>query len=184
MNKQLEDIISDFIEFFRPHIEGVESVLDIGTGSSIPIHVFAEHFPEIKYDTVDIVDIRKRKTLPFKIYNGSQLPFGNSVFDVSVLNETLHHCKDPLTVLAEARRVSKSVFVIEHFPCRGTDIKKLIKTEEKALRDFNIECSFYKPFTEHSLCLLFEKAGLDILDQIEVPYQGIREIRKYFFKLE
>jgi ubiquinone/menaquinone biosynthesis C-methylase UbiE len=186
MNKynQLEDIISGLIELFKPHIEGIDSVLDIGTGTSIPIHIFAENFPKIRYNTVDVVDIRKRKKLPFVIYDGKNLPFGNLEFDVSILNETLHHCEDPESVLIEARRVAKSVYVIEHFPNPSTDIKELIKSEFNALIAFDINCKIYKPFTEHSLYLLFEKASLNVWDKFEIPYHGKREIRKYFFKLK
>jgi len=184
VSKSLEDIIFDLIELFRPHIEGIDSVLDIGTGTSLPIHIFAEIFPEVRYNTIDIVDIRKRKKLPFVIYDGKNLPFSNFEFDVSLLNETLHHCEDPESVLIEARRVAKSIYVIEHFPNPNTNIKELVKTEINALKNFDINCQIYKPFTEHSLYLLFKKAGLKVLDKIEVPYYGKRKIRKYFFKLK
>jgi SAM-dependent methyltransferase len=184
VSRSLEDIIFDLIEFFRAYIEGIDSLLDVGTGTSIPIHIFAEVFPDVKYQTVDIVDIRKRKELPFVIYDGRNLPFRNSEFDVSILNETLHHCEDPETVLIEARRVAKSIYVIEHFPNPDTSISELVKTEIFALSNFDMNCQIYNPFTEHSLYLLFKKAGLKVLDKIEIPYYGKREIRKYFFKLK
>ncbi len=184
MSKSLEDIIINFIEFFRPHIKGIDSVLDIGTGTSLPIHIFAENFPKIRYNTVDVVDIRKRKKLPFVIYDGKNLPFDNLEFDISILNETLHHCEDPKSVLIEARRVAKSVYVIEHFPNPNTNIKDLIKTEINALMNFDLHFQIYNPFTEHSLYLLFKRVGLKVCDKIEIPYYGNREIRKYFFKLK
>ena len=183
MNKSLEKIISELIELFKPYLDGVESVLDVGTGTSIPIHVFAANFPEINYYTIDIADIRKKTDLPFILYNGKNLPFKNLEFDVAVLNETLHHCKEPEPVLTEAARTAKSVYLIEHFPKPGTSIKDLVKTEISALKDFDIDCKYYKPFTEHSLYLLFEKAGLKINEKIEIPYHGNRRITKYFFKL-
>lgn len=183
VSKSLEDIIFDLIELFRPHIEGVNSVLDIGTGTSVPIHMFAEIFPKVRYSTADVVDNRKRKKLPFVIYDGKILPFGNLEFDVSLLNETLHHCEDPESVLIEAQRVSKSIYVIEHFANPNITIGELTKTEINALKNFDLSCQIYKPFTEHSLYLLFKKAGLKVLDKIEIPYYGKREIRKYFFKL-
>jgi ubiquinone/menaquinone biosynthesis C-methylase UbiE len=184
VSKSLENIISDLVEFFRPYIEGIDSVLDIGTGTSIPIHIFAEHYPEIRYNTVDIVDIRKKEKLPFIVYDGKKLPFDNSEFDVSILNETLHHCEDPESVLIEARRVAKSVYVIEHFPKPETSIKELIEAEILALSNFDIDCSIYKPFTEPSLNRLFRKAGLKVMDKTEIPYYGARAIKKYLFKLK
>ena len=80
--------------------------------------------------------------------------------------------------------MAKSVYVIEHFPNPNTNIKGLVKTEIYALLNFDINCQIYKPFTEHSLYLLFKKAGLKVLDKNEIPYYGNREIRKYFFKLK
>jgi ubiquinone/menaquinone biosynthesis C-methylase UbiE len=118
------------------------------------------------------------------LFDGKILPFDNLEFDVSLLNETLHHCEDPESVLIEAQRVAKSIYVIEHFPNPNTSIKKLIKTEINALKSFGINCQVYKPFTEHSLYLLFKKVDLKVLDKIEIPYYGKREIRKYFFKLK
>lgn len=180
----LKEIISDLVDFFRQHVEGINSVLDIGTGTSIPVHVFAMNFPDIRFNTVDIVDIRKMKTLPFVIYNGIRLPFGDMEFDVSLLNETLHHCEDPVIVLSEAARTGKSVYVVEHFPMTGYGIEELIKTEFDALKKFDVNTDIYKPFTEDSISLLFEKTNLTIVDKIEIPYYGKRKIEKYLFKLK
>jgi ubiquinone/menaquinone biosynthesis C-methylase UbiE len=184
MGKSLEKIIFDLVELFRPHITGVDSVLDIGTGSSIPIHVFAEIFPDIKFMTIDVVDIRQRKKLPFVIYDGINIPFDNLEFEVSLLNETLHHCEDPESVLIEAKRVAKSVYVIKHFPNHDTTVQELVETEIYALLNFDMNCPFYNPFTESSLYKLFEKSGLMVQDRIEIPYYGQRAIQKYFFKLK
>lgn len=183
VSKSLREIIYDEIELFRPYVEGIDSVLDVGTGTSIPIHIAAKIFRKIRYATVDIVDIRERKKLPFVIYDGKKLPFDNLEFDVSFINETLHHCEDPEAVLAEAGRVAKSIYVIEHFPNPDTDIKDLIRSENDVLNNFGIKCPFYKPFTDHSLYLLFKKAGLRVRDKVEIPYYGSREIRRFFFKL-
>ena len=184
MSKPLTNIIFDLIELFRPHIEGIDSVLDVGTGTSIPIHIFAEIFSKVRFYTVDVVDIRKRKKLPFVIYDGKNLPFNNLEFDVSILNETLHHCEDPETVLTEARRVAKSIYVVEHFPNSHSNIKELVKGEINVLKNFGLHCEIYKHFTDHSLCLLFKKVGLKVCDKVEIPYYGTREIRRYFFKLK
>jgi len=180
--KSLDNIVSDLIELFRPYLENINSVLDIGTGTSIPIHVFADNFTKVKFFTIDVVDIRKRQKLPFLIYDGKKLPFDNLEFDVSILNETLHHCKDPESVLSEARKVAKSVYIIEHFPKPNVSTEELINTEIDALRNFDINCHLYKPFTENTLNSLFKKVGLVVCDKFEIPYYGSRPIRKYFFK--
>jgi ubiquinone/menaquinone biosynthesis C-methylase UbiE len=184
LNKSLEEIVFDLIELFRPYAENIDSVLDIGTGTSIPIHIFADNFPNVRFYTIDIVDFRKRKEFPFVIYNGENLPFDNLKFDVSLLNETLHHCKDPEFLLGEARRVAKSVYVIEHFPNPNISMKELINTEFIALKEFEIPFQIYKPFTEKELYSLFGKIGLEVCDTFNIPYYGSRKIVKYFFKLK
>jgi len=184
MNRSLEDIIYDLIGFLRPHVEGIGSVLDIGTGTSLPIHTISDVFTEINYYTVDVTDMRKVKKLPFVLYDGRRLPFGDKEFDVSLLNETLHHCKDPEPVLTEARRVAEQVYVIEHFPRQGTAIHELKESEKDALRSFEIDCPVYNPFTEDSLLSLFSCVGLQIRERVEIPYYGIRKIKKYMFKLQ
>lgn len=183
-SKSLEEIIFDLIDLFSPHIHGINSVLDVGTGPSLAIHIFADIFPQVRYYTADVADYRKRKKLPFAIYNGLHLPFDNSEFDVALLNETLHHCEDPLAVIIEAKRVAGSVYVIEHFPASDSTIKELIETEIYALARYDLDFKTYNPFTEQSLGLLFEKAGLKVSDKIEIPYYGNRKIKKYFFKLK
>jgi len=184
MSKSLEEVIIDLVELFRPHIESLNSVLDIGTGSSIPIHVFAEIFPQIRFMTIDVTDARQRKKLPFVIYDGISIPFDDLEFEGSVLNETLHHCEEPELVLLEARRVAKSVFVIEHFPSPDASFSELYETEIYALLNFGMNFPLYNPYTEDSLLNLFEKSRLKVLDRIEIPYYGKREIKKYFYKLE
>ncbi len=184
LNKSLEEIVFDLIELFEPYAENINSVLDIGTGTSIPIHVFADNFPNVRIYTIDIVDFRKRKELPFIIYNGEKLPFDNLKFDVSLLNETLHHCVDPESLLSEAGRVSKSVYVVEHFPIFNTNMKELINTEFIALKEFEIPYQIYRPFTEKKLYSLFGKVDLKVCDTFRIPYYGNRKIVKYFFKLE
>ena len=71
LSKSLEEIIFDLIELFRPHIYVINSVLDIGTGPSLAIHIFADIFPQVRYYTVDVADYRKRKKLPFAMQQQS-----------------------------------------------------------------------------------------------------------------
>jgi SAM-dependent methyltransferase len=184
MSEPLEDVISGLIELFRPYIMEIDSVVDIGTGTSIPIHIIARHYPAIRYYTVDIKDRRKIRKLPFLTYDGSTLPFDNHEFDVSILNETLHHCADPQPVLTEACRVASLVYIIEHFPKPGADINKLISSEKDALSKFDLSCDFYNPFTEDSFFSLIQATGLTLIDKLEIPYMGKREIKKYLFRLK
>ena len=184
MGKSLEKTVSDLIDLFRPYAQNIQSVLDIGTGTSIPAHVLADHFPNVSFHTIDVVDFRKRKKLPFVIYDGEHLPFDDLKFDVSLLNETLHHCKNPESLFREAKRVAQSVYLIEHFLLPHADMKEIIRTEFAALKRFEIPHQIYKPFYEKELFSLFKKIGLDVWDTMKVPYYGKRKIVKFFFRLK
>jgi len=61
MNSFLDEPITELVDLFRPYMEGVGSVIDIGTGTSIPVHIFAGSFPAVKFNTTDIEDQRQRK---------------------------------------------------------------------------------------------------------------------------
>ncbi len=176
-------ILPEQAEMLRSYLTGIKSVLDIGTGSSISIHFFAKEFPEVEFVTVDIADMRQEKELPFVIYDGKKLPFNDKSFDIAVVNEVLHHADDPESVLKEAKRVGKTIFVVEHFPKPGVTIDQLWKEEMATLKALKLECSNYRPFSRNSLFRLFDKLNLNIEDRVKIPYHGKREIEKYFFKL-
>jgi len=176
-------ILPEQVAMLKPYLTGIRSVLDIGTGSSISIHYFAREFPEIAFVTVDIADMRQEKELPFILYDGEKLPFDDNSFDITVLNEVLHHTEDPEPVLREAIRVGRAVFVVEHFPKPGVTTDQLWEEEMATLKALKLECSNYKPFSRSLLFRLFDKLNLNIEDRIKIPYHGKREIEKYFFKL-
>lgn len=179
----LLETLPELVKLLDPYLSGVRSVIDIGTGSSIPIHFFADRYPAVKFTTVDIVDHRQEKKLPFVLYDGKKLPFGDKEFDVSVLNETLHHTEDPERVLSESKRVSGAVYVVEHFGKPGIASHELITGEKTTLQALGLDTGIYRPFTESTLHGLFEKEKLEVELILKLPYHGQRKIEKYFFKL-
>ncbi len=177
-------VLPEQVAMLKSYLTGINTVLDIGTGSSISIHYFAKEFPEIKFVTVDIADMRQEKDLPFILFDGKKLPFNDQSFDIAVLNEVLHHADDPESVLREAKRVGKTIFLVEHFPKPGVTTDQLWKEEMATLKALKLECSNYRPFSRGSLFRLFDTLDLTIADRIKIPYHGKREIEKYFFKLK
>jgi len=180
----LHQILPEQAEMLASYLTGIKSVLDIGTGSSISIHFFAKRFPEIEFVTADIADMRQEKELPFVLYDGLRLPFNDNSFDFTVLNEVLHHTKDPEPVLREAKRVGENIFVVEHFPKPGVTPEQLWKEEMATLKALKLECSVYNPFSRSELFKLFDKLNLEVIDKVKIPYHGQREIEKYFFNLK
>ncbi|MBI2446377.1 MAG: methyltransferase domain-containing protein [Parcubacteria group bacterium] len=54
-----------------------------------------------------------KASLPFLLYDGNKLPFGDGSFDTVLLITVLHHASNYTNVLGEARRVASRIIVIE-----------------------------------------------------------------------
>lgn len=100
-------LITKEIERF---VDKGDQVLDIGAGGgwigkSISIS------RESQVTLLDVEDMN-RTDLTLNVYDGKNVPFPNASFDDSLLLFVLHHCEDPIRVLAEAVRVSRKRIII------------------------------------------------------------------------
>lgn len=103
------------IDTYRDWISEFDKVLDIGCGNAVVTEELRRHFGCI-ITGVDILDYRKRD-IPFTLLtNRYLLPFEDSEFNVSMLNDSLHHCKDWQPLFREAIRVSRRVLIFEMEP--------------------------------------------------------------------
>lgn len=91
-----------------------QAILEIGVGSG----VYARHF----LSTTDYVFgleissamayLAKEKRIQVAVGDGHQLPFTAESFEAAILIDTLHHLRDPVAALSEARRVVRRHLVI------------------------------------------------------------------------
>jgi len=109
---------SHTVSLVLPHLPPRTSVLDIGCGEGwVADELVRRRVGEIA--VVDVVDVRRTRTLPFSLYDGVHLPFPDARFDVAMLNFVLHHVPDErkVALLREALRVARrTVFVLEDTP--------------------------------------------------------------------
>lgn len=100
----------EIIGFCKKFIGQKEEVLDIGSGTGW----VAKHLQDLLDVDVTCVDVvnEHQTGVPFFQYDGKKLPFDDGEYDTALLIYTLHHCSDPLSVLKEAKRVSKSKIII------------------------------------------------------------------------
>lgn len=86
-------------------------MLDVGCGD-LRIGRALQQQAGARVQGVDVVD-QNRTELPFTLYDGVRLPFPDNSFDVVLFSFVLHHSEDQDTLLAEARRVSREVILLE-----------------------------------------------------------------------
>lgn len=104
--RQISKNISDLIP------EDVVSVLDVGAGTGEMAHAIQSFRPKLSFSGVDVY-IRPKTFIPVVKYDGSVLPFDDNSYDVIIVVDVLHHCKDPVSVLKECTRVSRRWVIIK-----------------------------------------------------------------------
>jgi ubiquinone/menaquinone biosynthesis C-methylase UbiE len=111
------------VSLLTPHLAPDATVLDVGCGEGYVLdELRARGFANV--EGVDIVDIRRNKGYPFRLYDGASLPFPDRSFDLVVLSFVLHHVPNErkLALLEEALRVSRAkVVVVEDTPSTAFD---------------------------------------------------------------
>ncbi len=102
-----EKMCQEIAEF----VERGEKILDFGCGSGILAKKLKEKF-DAKILGIDIKDNRVFK-IPFQIFDGKKIPFPEDSFDTILISFVLHHTKDPIEILKEAKRVAKKTIIFE-----------------------------------------------------------------------
>ena len=111
------------LSLVAPHVARGASVLDVGCGEGYVLDELAARGAGEVFG-VDIVDIRRNRATPFRLYDGTDLPFIDRRFDLVMLSFVLHHVPDgrKRALLREALRVSRgTVFVVEDTPVTTID---------------------------------------------------------------
>lgn len=94
----------------KDFIKNDSKILDLGCGSGIVGKEF-ENFFKARLRGVDIIDQRIEK-IPFQLFDGKNVPFPENYFDYVLISYVLHHSKDPIYLLKEAKRVVKDKIII------------------------------------------------------------------------
>jgi SAM-dependent methyltransferase len=106
-------------EILSSLIPSASSVLDVGCGDGRLAKFLLEKRPDLQIEGVD-VQVRKNTWLPVKLFDGINLPYPESSFDVVMLIDVLHHTRDPLPLLQEALRVSRRFLAVKDHLLEGT----------------------------------------------------------------
>lgn len=118
------DILSDELSNLIVKFDLLQSgrILDVGCGDLSLSRNIANRFPEAELTPVDLYDlpdelIHNSLWSNYIKFDGVNLPFPESHFDVVIFSDVLHHVDTDhlIELLLEARRVSKHVLVKDHF---------------------------------------------------------------------
>lgn len=165
----------------RDFIKRGSKILDLGCGSGIAAKYF-QNFFQAKVLGVDIRDNRV-VDIPFKIFDGKNLPFNNNSFDVVLISYVLHHSQNQEKLLEEAKRVGKKIIIFEDLP-EGILSKLRCKIHEIIFFGGKREKFNFK--TSNEWRKIFEKLGLKIIAQKPVfsKFNLFDPVKKILFVLE
>lgn len=106
IKKRTKWIVNSFDEF----VEKGKKVLDVGAGGGW----ISKEIQKRKNTDIALLDVTdfNQTDLKLTLYDGKKMPFSDNSFDVVLLNFVLHHSKNPLEILKEAKRVSRDKIVI------------------------------------------------------------------------
>jgi SAM-dependent methyltransferase len=103
------------VKSLSAHLGQVDSLLDVGCGDGVNLKKLAATAKASRVAGVDVL-VRPTATIDVVQYDGRTLPFADGSFEGVTLVDVLHHCHEPVRVLAEALRVASRVVAIkDHF---------------------------------------------------------------------
>jgi SAM-dependent methyltransferase len=111
------------VSLVAPHLDRGMTVLDVGCGEGYVNEELAARGVREVWG-VDILDLRRNRSGPFRLYDGQTLPFPGDSFDLVTLSFVLHHVPDErkIALVREALRVTRAkVFILEDTPTTAFD---------------------------------------------------------------
>jgi SAM-dependent methyltransferase len=140
----------------------VASVLEVGCGTGAVLAAVARAGVGTRHVGVDMADPTvhlddEARTLDIQPYDGARLPFADASFDLVYCSHVIEHVPDPRGLLAEIRRVARSVIYLE-VPC---------ELHVRATRDSlqrTLDIGHINAYTPESFSLLVQTSQLELLD--------------------
>lgn len=87
-------------------------ILDVGCGDGTIDRLLIERRPDCTIAGIDVL-VRHAARIPVQVFDGVHLPYAHGTFDAVLFVDVLHHTRDPLPLLLEARRVALQAVIIK-----------------------------------------------------------------------
>lgn len=157
-----EKDLQQILPFLKKEGKKNLKIIDIGTGSGgLACRLFRQGFKNLV--CLDVKDLSLYQDLKVKIYSGKKLPFSDQKFDLALLIQVLHHCREPEKVLKEALRVAQRVIIIED--SYRNSLEKIVVSFSDCLGNFEFFKHPYKKieqwqriFSQLKAKVLFKKS--------------------------
>jgi SAM-dependent methyltransferase len=93
-------------------------VLDVGCGDGRVARAVMDRRPDVTVEGIDVL-VREAPVIPVRAFDGTHIPFADGSFDLAMFIDVLHHTPDPLALMREAVRVSRTGLVIKDHTREG-----------------------------------------------------------------
>lgn len=110
VEKIIQNRTKRIVDSFDEFIEEEEKILDIGAGGGW-IGKEIQKRKDAKVTLLDVIDFNQTD-LELFLYDGTKMPFLKNSFETALLIFVLHHTKNPLEVLREAKRLSRDRIIV------------------------------------------------------------------------
>jgi len=143
-----------FIKAIKKNIQNNEiKIVDFGCGDGVQLHLIKKYLKNIDAFGIDLSDTAlaiadKKIKGTFKKSSVYNTPFEDNAFDVSISSDVIEHVQEPLKMIAEMKRVTKTNGII----VIGTPIKYT----EKPLDAMHVKEYFQEEFKSLFLREKFE----------------------------
>jgi SAM-dependent methyltransferase len=88
-------------------------ILDAGCGDGAIATLLVDQIPGASVQGIDALVWPEAK-IPVRKFDGERIPFDDGSFDVVMFVDVLHHTRNPMALLREAKRVGALVLVKDH----------------------------------------------------------------------
>ena len=101
------------------------SILDVGCGNGLISSLISKKRPDIKIRGIEL-SVRPKCLIPCTAFDGINIPFEDSSFDVCLFIDVLHHTHEIPELMKEATRVSKRNIIIKDHICKNSFDKAVL----------------------------------------------------------
>jgi SAM-dependent methyltransferase len=104
--------VSTLAKNIAPLLPRHATILDVGCGDGALAARISELRPDLRIEGLDVL-VREQTAIPVRQFDGTHIPYDDASVDVILMVDVLHHTDDPLVLLRESARVSRSEILVK-----------------------------------------------------------------------